>query len=183
MSTNILIEATATNGKKVQRAITNVNPAAGNGALKNLAQSLNSLTSNTYVGTTRIDRIDITDFFVYPNPHFTPTQTTVEYSTLTAAPLKIELNPVYVINNSEEIIMLTGMNPRVEFDPAPSYEQPPFFVHLDEDEGALYILKLAATLNQDIAIKISVPAGEVDIGYGNLATYGAFSTTITVTAN
>lgn len=73
MATNIIIETTSASGKKLQKAITNVNPNATNYELKVFAQKLNSLTSNTYVGTTRIDRVDISDARSPRDPHFTIT--------------------------------------------------------------------------------------------------------------
>lgn len=59
MSTNIIFESTDSNGKKYQKAIPGVSSTATNEQLKTLAQSLNALTGNTYVGGTRVDRIDL----------------------------------------------------------------------------------------------------------------------------
>lgn len=61
MATNILIESIDGNGKKLQKAVTNVNPTASNTDLKNFAEQLNALTNNTYVGTVKVDREDISD--------------------------------------------------------------------------------------------------------------------------
>lgn len=60
MATNILIESIDASGKKIQKAVTNVNPTASNSDLKDFAESLNALTGNTYVGTVKVDREDIT---------------------------------------------------------------------------------------------------------------------------
>ena len=53
MQTNVIINATTTAGKKLATTITYVNSAASNSALAQLAQKINSLTTNTYVNATK----------------------------------------------------------------------------------------------------------------------------------
>lgn len=89
MATNIIIETTSASGKKLQKAIANVNPNATNYELKVFAQSLNSLTSNTYVGTTRIDRVDISDARSPRDPHFTITPAAIRLGTFNEEPYKV----------------------------------------------------------------------------------------------
>lgn len=59
MESNLIINSTALNGRKLQKSITNINPRATNAQLQEVAQRLNALTTNTYNGATRIDKIDV----------------------------------------------------------------------------------------------------------------------------
>lgn len=45
--------------KKIQKALTDINPEASTSALKNFAQGLNNLTDNTYVGSVRVIKTDL----------------------------------------------------------------------------------------------------------------------------
>ena len=56
----LIITSTDTGGNKNQTVLTNINPEASNGTLKNFAEQFNALTNNTYVGTIKVDREDIT---------------------------------------------------------------------------------------------------------------------------
>ena len=56
--TSLIIESTNTSGKKIQKTFTDVNPEATSAELKTFAQMCNGLTSNTYVRTDRIDKIN-----------------------------------------------------------------------------------------------------------------------------
>lgn len=53
--TSLVISA-ANDGKIIQKTLTDINPAADNAALKTWGQMLNSLTTNTYVKSDRIDK-------------------------------------------------------------------------------------------------------------------------------
>ena len=55
MDTSLIINATQA-GKKVTKAISNINPEKDNTVLKTFAQKVNALTTNTYVGATRINK-------------------------------------------------------------------------------------------------------------------------------
>ena len=50
------ITATDTTGKKFSTNISDINPEATNQIIKTFAQMLNSLTTNTYVETTKITK-------------------------------------------------------------------------------------------------------------------------------
>ena len=56
--TSLIISATGSGGKTVQKTVTVVNPHASNEKLTTLGQMLNSLTTNTYQTTTRIDKVN-----------------------------------------------------------------------------------------------------------------------------
>ena len=53
--TSLVINALS-DGKAIQKTLTDINPAADNAALKTFGQMLNALTTNTYVKTDRIDK-------------------------------------------------------------------------------------------------------------------------------
>lgn len=57
--TDIEIKATDQEDKIVSTKITYVNGGASNAALKQFAQQLNALTTNVYVGTTKITEEEI----------------------------------------------------------------------------------------------------------------------------
>ena len=54
----IVTSTTATDGKKLQKTLTDINSAATNEQLKSFGQRLNGLTTNTYVETNRVDRVN-----------------------------------------------------------------------------------------------------------------------------
>lgn len=56
--TSIIITSTDTTGKTLQKNITDVNPEATNAQLVTFAQGLNALTTNTYNGTSRVNKIN-----------------------------------------------------------------------------------------------------------------------------
>ena len=55
MDTSLIINAT-NSGKKVTKAVTNINPAKDNTTLKTFAQMVNGLSTNSYVDATRINK-------------------------------------------------------------------------------------------------------------------------------
>ena len=57
MKTSVILTSTDLSGKKLQKTLTNINTNATAAQLKTLAQGLNSLTTNTYVETGRVDKI------------------------------------------------------------------------------------------------------------------------------
>ena len=58
-NTSFTIVSTAQGSdEKIQNTLTDINPAATNSQITAFAQSLNALSSNTYVGTTRVDKTD-----------------------------------------------------------------------------------------------------------------------------
>lgn len=59
MDSSLIINSTDTTGKKLQKSITNLNPNITNATAKEFAQKLNALTTNTYNGATRINKIDV----------------------------------------------------------------------------------------------------------------------------
>lgn len=60
-NTSLAINTTDGNGKKIQKALTDINPNASTTALKNFAQGLNDLTTNDYVGSVRVTKINLDD--------------------------------------------------------------------------------------------------------------------------
>lgn len=55
--TSLIISSTSvSDGKKLQKTLTDINSAATNDQLKSFAQVLNNLTTNTYLETNRVDR-------------------------------------------------------------------------------------------------------------------------------
>ena len=56
---SVIFESTDTTGKKLQKTLTDINPDVDSVALRTFTQSLNSLTTNTYVGTSRVDKTDL----------------------------------------------------------------------------------------------------------------------------
>ena len=58
MDTSLIINATQ-NGKKVTKAITNINPEKDNATLKTFAQKVNALTTNNYVDATRVNKMSV----------------------------------------------------------------------------------------------------------------------------
>lgn len=61
VQTTIQLMARDTNGNDIQKSIAFANPNASNFVLKEFSQKLNSLTTNTYKATYRVDKEDITD--------------------------------------------------------------------------------------------------------------------------
>lgn len=61
MDTSLSIKSVEQGGRKLQKTITDVNPNADGTALKTWAQGLNALTTNTYVGTTKINIDNLSD--------------------------------------------------------------------------------------------------------------------------
>lgn len=70
METSINIISTA-DGKKKQKSMANINPNATNALLGELGQKINALSTNTYVNTVRIDKMDVSE----PSPTPTPSKT------------------------------------------------------------------------------------------------------------
>ena len=60
MDTNLIINYTNGN-KKGSKAISNINPEKDNQTLKNFAQMVNGLTTNTYVDATRINKQSVNE--------------------------------------------------------------------------------------------------------------------------
>ena len=56
--TSLILETTDTSGKKIQKTFTDVNPEASSADLVTFAQMCNGLTSNTYVRTDRVNKIN-----------------------------------------------------------------------------------------------------------------------------
>lgn len=57
--TSLIVTSTAaTDGKKLQKTLTDINSAATNEQLKAFGQMLNGLTTNTYYETNRVDRVN-----------------------------------------------------------------------------------------------------------------------------
>lgn len=67
--TSIIINSTDTAGKSAQKTFTDVNPDATNDQLATLGQMLAAVSSNTYQGTTRIDKTDC-DTETKTNPYY-----------------------------------------------------------------------------------------------------------------
>lgn len=61
MDTSLIINATTTAGKKAAKAISNINPDKDNTILKTFAQKVNSLTTNTYVDATRVNKMSVNE--------------------------------------------------------------------------------------------------------------------------
>lgn len=58
MDSSLIINAT-NSGKKVTKAITNINPEKDNSILKTFAQKVNALTTNSYVDATRVNKMSV----------------------------------------------------------------------------------------------------------------------------
>ena len=54
------------NNRKGMKAVTDINPNADNGAVKNFCSGLNALTTNTLTGIEKIERTDITNATAKP---------------------------------------------------------------------------------------------------------------------
>lgn len=55
-TTSIIIDSTSSGGKKIRKAITDINPDATNEQLKSFAQQFNALSTNTYGATSRVKK-------------------------------------------------------------------------------------------------------------------------------
>ena len=60
MDTSLIINAT-NSGKKVTKAITNINHDKDNTILKTFAQKVNALTTNNYVDATRVNKMSVNE--------------------------------------------------------------------------------------------------------------------------
>lgn len=58
-NTSLAINTTDGNGKKIQKALTDINPNADTAALRTFAQGLNDLTTNDYVGSVRVTKTNL----------------------------------------------------------------------------------------------------------------------------
>ena len=79
MDTHLIINATQS-GKKVAKAISNINPVKDNAILKEFAQRINGLTTNIYVDATRINKQSVEETgggLVIDSTNFTGTAPTV----------------------------------------------------------------------------------------------------------
>ena len=59
MAQSLIIESTAANGKKVRKAITDVNPNVSNANLKTFGQMANALTTNVYGSSARVGKDEL----------------------------------------------------------------------------------------------------------------------------
>ena len=59
MAQSLIIESTSTTGKKIRKAITDVNPNVSNANLKTFGQMANALTTNTYGSSARVDKDEL----------------------------------------------------------------------------------------------------------------------------
>ena len=59
MDTSLILKTVNSQGKAQQKTVTFANSAASSANLKIFAQKLNALTTDTYVGTSRIDKTDL----------------------------------------------------------------------------------------------------------------------------
>ena len=59
-SASLIIESTS-NGEKKQKSITDINPNASNAELQVLAQGINALTTNIYIGGTKVLKQNIAE--------------------------------------------------------------------------------------------------------------------------
>lgn len=82
MKSSVNIIATDPNGKKIQKAITDINPNASTAQLRDFVQNLNGLTNNTLGTPVRIDRTELVDEsgLLDLNAHFSSGQEDVEES-------------------------------------------------------------------------------------------------------
>ena len=85
---SVIFESTDTTGKKLQKTLTDINPDVDSVALRTFTQSLNSLTTNTYVGTSRVDKTDLANAVAKTTPTFTINPARV---TLMGEPVSITL--------------------------------------------------------------------------------------------
>lgn len=65
MATSLTLEQMTSTNTKKSRSITNINPAATDQQLVNLATALNDLTTNTLKGVNRVDKTEIDPNVVY----------------------------------------------------------------------------------------------------------------------
>ena len=64
-STSIIMGLTTTTSKKTSKSITNVNPNASDGDIKNFVDGVNSLTSDTLTSITKVSKSDIENVTYY----------------------------------------------------------------------------------------------------------------------
>ena len=82
---SISINYTTTAGKKGQKAITDVNPNAANATLKTFAGMVNALTTNTYIGTSRVDKTPLKSASTLLQPVFSIVDFCEQYQNTPAA--------------------------------------------------------------------------------------------------
>lgn len=95
-TSNLILNATDSFGKSINKTITNLNPAVDSNTAKTFAQMLNGFTTNTYVSTNRVDKanVDTEATGTTPDTRATPTLT------LASSPTKEDLESGILINYS-----------------------------------------------------------------------------------
>ena len=97
------LTATDNTGAKVKTNISNVNPEATNTTVKNFAQMLNSLTTNSYVQTAKtISLICDTDQDITPTPSPTPTPSEKLTPTLTLENASATMAEIFAAMQTDE---------------------------------------------------------------------------------
>lgn len=59
MAQSLIIEQTDTNGKKVRKAVTDINPSATNAKVKTFGEMLTGLSTNSYNSSARVDKSEL----------------------------------------------------------------------------------------------------------------------------
>lgn len=99
--TSAVITSVGANNKVISKAITDINPAADNVAIKTLCQSLNSLTNNTFTGAQRIDKTDITTATTKPKLALTLTTYAQSFLNFANTPNYQEDNAPQLFTNTD----------------------------------------------------------------------------------
>lgn len=87
------------NNRKGMKAVTDINPNADNGAVKNFCTGLNALTTNTLTGVEKIERTDITNATTKPKLTLTMPQA----FSLNLTSLSTAANPDYELFNQSNL--------------------------------------------------------------------------------
>ena len=186
-SSSISINYTTATGKKGQKALTNVNPDASNGVLKTFAGKVNSLTTNTYLGTTRVDKTPLKS----ANELKTPTIVCSTNDNSTFGTLENPVVPLYTFADYQAAVQAeSGCVPYFVFeydtDAVPYIKSTPKYASavVDYDCDFTQILDEGATATVSVFVPANDPdcLGEFVVCWPETDTYAAASVAVTVTA-
>ena len=181
-------------GKKGQKSITDINPAASGEQLQEFAEKLNALTTNSYGNTNRVDKTPITDaafpgettptivcYRVYGGTNHTattdegiePTASPSELKGKTPVILKTDTDAIpYIVSQPDdaaaELVKLTSNSPQTGFN-----------------DSGLFSWRTDLVYGIHVFIHGSETAapGQYVIGFPATENFKAATYTITVTAN
>lgn len=157
--TSITMETTDQTLKKSTRSITNVNPNASTSDIKNFAQALNALTTNTLNQVNRIDKNEIDMSATYQDPTLTvqiseniQSYTTWNENTLTLN-IKLSQCPTVLNEDNYVLIEINGQNATVDSitvsQQGINEEVQNHFINFERSSISLIIFKLASATSSD----------------------------------